>query len=277
MAVAQKSHRFLISEKGQKEKEPLKLSLRKQLRKVLMDSILSQITEILTNKAGILERESILNHFLEHLVSDLIGQALEMLDTQLVGPMREKGYQIAKRRSRTVSFLFGTVTFRRRSYVKAGEVFYPVDHLLGLAPKQRQSKYVQNVFAQASTRGVFRKVSELINLVSPLTISHPQLQQLAKQIGQEIDRNQSNALANAPTSGTRQVKVLYLEGDAFSVGKQGGGNFYLHRLQVCEGRQKVGNSGRSFATTKSSLIWTERRLLKRSKIIWVRPMTCMRP
>ncbi|MBB5887884.1 ISLre2 family transposase [Lactovum miscens] len=205
-----------------------------------MDSILTQITEILTNKAGILERESSLNHFLEHLVSDLVGQALEMLDTQMVASMREKGYQIAKRRSRSVSFFFGTVTFRRRAYVKAGEVFYPVDHLLGLASKQRPSKYVQNVFAQASTLGVFRKVSELINLVSPLTISHQQLQQLAKQIGQEIDRNQSNALANAPTSGTRKVKVLYLEGDAFSVGKQGGGNFYLHRLQVCEGRQKVG-------------------------------------
>ncbi|HEY0222354.1 MAG TPA: UPF0236 family protein [Lactovum miscens] len=166
--------------------------------------------------------------------------SLEMLDTQLVGPMREKGYQIARRRSRTVSFLFGTVTFRRRSFVKVGEVtFYPVDHLLGLAPKQRQSKYVQNVFAQASTLGVFRKVSELINLVSSLMISHQQLQQLSKQIGQEIDRNQSNALANAPTSGTRKVKILYLEGDAFSVGKQGGGNFYLHRLQVCEGRKRV--------------------------------------
>ncbi|MBB5887471.1 hypothetical protein HNQ37_000342, partial [Lactovum miscens] len=58
MAVARKSDRFLISEKRQKEKEPLKLSLRQQLRKVLMDSILTQITEILTNKAGILERES---------------------------------------------------------------------------------------------------------------------------------------------------------------------------------------------------------------------------
>ena len=146
-----------------------------------MDSILSQITEILTNKAGILERESSLNHFLEHLVSDLVGQALEMLDTQMVASMREKGYQIAKCRSRTVSFFFGTVTFHRRSYVKAGEVtFYPLDHLLGLTPKQRPSKYVQNVFAQASTLGVFRKVSELIGLVSPLTISHQQLQQLAK-------------------------------------------------------------------------------------------------
>lgn len=45
-----------------------------------MDSVFAKITEILTNKTGILECESVLNYFLEHLVSNLVGQALQMLD-----------------------------------------------------------------------------------------------------------------------------------------------------------------------------------------------------
>lgn len=208
-----------------------------------MDTIVSQISEILTKEESILQRESQLNHFFSGLFCQLARQALELLDRQLIPSMKAQGYQIDHALDRKVSFFFGPVTYRRRRYVKTGSpAVYPVDELLNLEPKKRHSKYVQNVFAQASTLGVYRKVSEAIDLVSMLSISHQQLQQLATAVGEEIDQNQRNDLSHNPKSGEKKVPILYVEGDAFYVGAQGGGNIAVHRYQVCEGRQRIGKS-----------------------------------
>ena len=220
-----------------------------------MDTIVAQISEILMQNKGILVREVRLIHFLMNLVCELVRQALEAIDNQNMEMMKAKGYQIDKRRPRTVTFFFGPVTYRRRCYIKAGEApTYLVDAILGLEPKKRHSRYVQNIFAQASTLGVFRKVSEIIGLVSHLTISHQQLQQLSKQVGLEINQNQSNDLRNNEQVGEKKVAILYIEGDAFCVGKQGGGQLYLHRLQVCEGRQVKGTKRKKQVQTRKVLL-----------------------
>ncbi|WP_285023869.1 ISLre2 family transposase [Lactococcus garvieae] len=211
-----------------------------------MDTILSQIFTIFTQESDILSKEAKLYGLMTRVFSEIMTEAFEMLDHAAVQAYLEKGYQIEKRSNRQVTFLFGTVSFKRYRLIHADQpAIYPLDHLLCLEKRQQFSKYMQNALAQASTCGVFRKVSEVINLVSNFSISHQSLHTLSQTVGQAINQAQSEDLEQEGTEDLNQkVKVLYLEGDAFCVKAQGGGLLYLHRVQVCEGRKMQGHRSR---------------------------------
>lgn len=208
-----------------------------------MTDIIAQIREILQEEKGILEREAKVCQVFKACFCQVMAQALESLDLPAIQPSLSLGYRIEKRSKRQLTFPFGTVTFYRRRLIKKGEAaLYPLDTLLNLAPRQQFSCGAESLLAEASTQGVYRKTAEMLRIVSPLSVSHQKLREIAVKVGQGIDRAQSADLSQESAKDQmRKVKVLYVEGDAFCVRAQGGGLLYLHRLQVCEGRRAVSS------------------------------------
>ncbi|MBF8970555.1 ISLre2 family transposase, partial [Streptococcus mitis] len=67
------------------------------------------------------------------LFIDYLSHCLELLDKFLIQPYLEDGWSIDRLEERQITFLFGTVTFKRRRLRKQGEKsFIPLDRALGL-------------------------------------------------------------------------------------------------------------------------------------------------
>jgi hypothetical protein len=231
----------------QKEKETFKIMFTTTLERFPMDSIVPQLMTILKADESILEREAKIRQIFTRSFGVLLSEAFERLDKEVIQPYLSENFKIEKRSKRAVTFPLGTVTYFRRRLTKPGEkAVYPLDSLLGLQPRQQFSCGTESLLSEVSTLGVYRKSAEAIRIVSPLSISHQKLRDMAVKVGKEIDEAQTADLSrHLEPEIKKKVKVLYVEGDAFCVHGKNRELLYFHRLQVCESREKTSKKRKS--------------------------------
>jgi hypothetical protein len=230
-----------------------------------MEIILSQLLSILKSERQIIQKEAQLNQFLGKLMRQMMGEALEVLDKELAISYLKQGYKVESAPERSVTFFFGTVNFKRRRLKDNRKTVYPLDELLCLRKKQRFSVYTETALAESATLNVYRKTSEVIGLLTPFSVSHQKLRELTVQKGLEVARNHKADLSRETVSEKKQVPILYVEGDAFCVRQKGGGLLYVHRFQVCEGRESLGKDRHQLTHYKEFVSLSRKEALSQLK------------
>src|SRR5699024_8523897 len=109
-----------------------------QRRQFLMESIVTELVELIKSKGTFLEQEQAMSGFFSHLNEKIAQRVFCKLDDELAVEWKEKGFKIDRKSDRKVTFLFGEVDFqRRRMKNEAGEIRYPLDEFLGIRKSVR--------------------------------------------------------------------------------------------------------------------------------------------
>lgn len=114
-----------------------------------MDSIVAVIRHILNTKNSFLEIEEQLLQQTSTLICDALAKELEALDWAIC---KDAGVKILRRDQRTITTLFGILTFKRRLVETTdGMHVYLLDKQLGLPARQRGSAYIVESVAGLGT------------------------------------------------------------------------------------------------------------------------------
>lgn len=199
-----------------------------------MDSIITDIVEIIKSETNVIAREKALLCYFLNLFRTLIAEALEIVDDDLVEENKKLGYQIEKKNKRSVVTAFGEVSYVRRRYICSGkEARYPLDELMGYDRYKRYSVLAVKNILQVSAVATYRNTALAVNTLSGFNISHGQVGNLIKQAGQTIKDQQESEERYEEVTEKKKVPVLYLEGDGVII-KGVKKRLEFHRYQVCE-------------------------------------------
>lgn len=208
-----------------------------------METIVTEIIEILKSNSDIIEREKQLHAYVGQVACQLITTAFRHIDDALWEEHRQEGAHSKRRDARTLVTLYGEVTISRRLVQTAdGRNLYPLDQFLGVAPRSRLSPLLQYVVANVASKTVYRTTAYAVNMLSNATISHAQVGTVLRQVG-AIYRKKEQADAKklvGPEAELKRPEVLRIEGDAVAVKGVDGKTMELHRFQVAEGVEKHG-------------------------------------
>lgn len=204
-----------------------------------MELIVTEIVKIIKSETNIIKREKAIAFFFLNLIRELMSLALERVDQELSGSMKNQGYQIEKKNQRSINMAFGEVTYVRRRYVKAGqESRYPLDKFMGFDKYKHYSVLAVRNILEVSSVATYRNTALAVNCLSGFNISHAQIGNLVKTAGQKIKEQQEADSRYDAQTAKKQVPVLYLEGDGVMI-KGTQGRLEFHRYQVCEGLRNV--------------------------------------
>lgn len=206
-----------------------------------MESIITDLVKVMKEETSFLRREKAMMHFFSQLIIFLAQEAFRQLDDELFIEAKAQGYQSDRKSSRTVTFLFGTVTFhRRRMKNAAGDIYYPLDKFLGIRKGSRYSSLVLRNVAELGSMMVYRHVAKAIDCLTSWSMSHQNVQQLVVQTGTLIQARSTREERYDGVVEKKKVPFLYLEGDGVQIHGQKKQSLEIHRFQVCEGKQKDG-------------------------------------
>ena len=204
-----------------------------------MELIVTEIVKIIKSETNIIKREKAIAFFFLNLIRELMSLALERVDQELSGSMKNQGYQIEKKNQRSINMAFGEVTYVRRRYVKAGqESRYPLDKFMGFDKYKHYSVLAVRNILEVSSVATYRNTALAVNCLSGFNISHAQIGNLVKTAGQKIKEQQEADSRYDAQTAKKQVPVLYLEGDGVMI-KGTQGRLEFHHYQVCEGLRNV--------------------------------------
>lgn len=129
-------------------------------------------------------------------------------------------------------------------YGKDGEAsIYPLDKELGIHRYQRYSAYFEYQAAQIAAKTVYRTTAMAINALTPVTISHQQVGNIIKHVGEryaEWEKEQQQDKGGHITE-LKKPEVLYVEGDGLELKEQKGKHMEVHRFQIAEGVKEHKN------------------------------------
>ena len=185
--------------------------------------------------------EKQMNQLIYQEVSQTVKHVFERIDGQLIANTKAQGYKIERKDSRTIQFAFGDVEFSRRLYKQGKKSLYALDEYLGFVARQRYSPLMQMKITQLTSKGEFKKVSEAINILTPLSVSAHGVHQITQRVSLKIKDHEANK-KELVLEEKKKVPILFLEGDALLIkNRSKNGNFItIHRYQVHEGIRKKG-------------------------------------
>lgn len=150
-----------------------------------METIVTEILEIIKGAKDSISREERIRSYLEDLACRAVSEALERIDKELAGRYADKGWHVERLDWRTVQASYGTLRIRRRRMCKEGEAgIYPLDKELGIRPYRRYTAYLEYTIAQIAAKTVYRVTADAVNLLTPVTMSHQQVARVVKQVGE---------------------------------------------------------------------------------------------
>lgn len=94
---------------------------------------------------------------------ELFLAEIEAHDAEQTPRMKARGYTFKGYVEKTVSFTFGTITFKRKRWKRNDENCYPVDAYLGIKKRQRVSEGLLQEIATDLPLMTFRGVTEIMN------------------------------------------------------------------------------------------------------------------
>lgn len=211
-----------------------------------MDTIVTELIEIIKGAKDSIESEEKIRHYFEKIQCQAVSKAWEQIDEELFKTYKKKGWKTERRDERTIQASFGAVTFKRRLLKKAGgKSIYPLDRELGIRPYQRYTAYLAYAVAQIGAKSVYRTAAFAVNTLSPVTISHQQISRIIRDAGQQCKEWEEAQKEKYPEkeSELKKPEYLYLEGDGLILhrqGKKGKKTSELHRYQIAEGVKQNG-------------------------------------
>lgn len=203
-----------------------------------MDNIISEIVEIINNNQSLISIEMAIETYFTEVLSQLLSKALERIDLELILEYKEKGFEIDRIEERTVQFSFGPVVLKRRRMRKKGEKsVVPLDLAIGLEKHKRYSPLVEMKAISLASDSVYRKASDAIELLTPLSISHGAIHSITQRIGETIQNWTDEAPLHDETllRDKKKVPVLFIEGDGLLLKGSKEKRPELHRVQIHEG------------------------------------------
>jgi hypothetical protein len=215
----------------------------KQQVGVMMElHVMEKIDKILYDKEkNIFQKERQLLELMYYLFAMLLRMWITSYDRQQSASMRSKGFTEVKEVERTVTFLFGTITFSRKRWIREKETVYPVDRILGIDRYSRYSNGITVTLARMAKFSTYRAVAEITGMIAPLNISKDTVQVSVHKVGESIKHFEMDELENAYLSeGTKEVEKLIIEADGIMVKSRfsEGGREMLHVL-VHEGKMST--------------------------------------
>ena len=209
-----------------------------------METIISEIVEILKGAKDAISRETQLLVLFGNTFSKLMAIALERLDAALHESYKKQGWKVQRRDQRTILSLFGTITYKRRLMKSKGKKHcYPVDRELGWEKRQRFTPLFVRRVAEMATKSTYRATATAISLLTSVSVSHQSVSAIVRKAGnlfskwEKAERDRARDAAEA----LRKPSVLYLEGDGLCLKKVGGKMMETHRLQLYEGILQDGS------------------------------------
>lgn len=208
-----------------------------------MKTIVTEILKRIKSAENGIERdEKILQYFTE-IFGQCVKQAFEAIDEEVAKRYKERGYRIEGRDSRSIQYLFGDVTFKRRRMKKDdAKGIYPFDKEMGLGKHQRYSMLLMRNVAELATKTVYRVTAKAVNLLTPIQMSHQKVANLLRTAGERCKNwEEKEAAQELPgREPQRQVEALYIEGDALTLKGQKKRKLEIHRIQIAEGVEESG-------------------------------------
>lgn len=209
-----------------------------------METIVTEILEIIKSAKDSIAREERLRSYFEDLTCRAVSEALERIDAELAVQYAAKGWHVERLDARTVQASFGEIRIRRRRMRKEGKAaIYPLDKELGIRPYRRYTAYMEYIVAQIAAKTVYRVTAAAVNLLTPVKMSHQQVARVVKHVGDtycawEKQQETSDPMENKEV---RTPEVLYIEGDGLMLHGQKGKQKELHRFQIAEGVRDNGH------------------------------------
>ena len=203
-----------------------------------MDNIISEIVEIINNNPSLIGIEMAIETYFSEILSQLFSNALERIDLELILEYKDKGFEIDRIEKRTVQFSFGPVELKRRRMRKKGEKsIVPLDLAIGLEKHKRYSPLVEMKAVSLASDSVYRKASDAIELLTPLSISHGAIHSMTQRLGETIQNWTDEAPIHdeTPVKDKKKVPVLFIEGDGLLLKGAKEKRPELHRVQIHEG------------------------------------------
>ena len=217
--------------------------------------------EALDHSQNTLELEYTIFHLIMGFACAIMGVLFEYMDEQFYKSVKGQGYQVERRDERTINFLFGMVTFKRRRIRKPSEKgFYLLDRRLGFPKRKRYSGAVIKVAAELSTTMVTRSVAEAFQRLTPITMSHQTVTGLMHYLGKAAEAYEDNvARGLIKDKATSETTVLAIEGDGLMLGVKEGRKKELHRIQIYEnvvekGSRRILVNARLFVDTDKATL-----------------------
>ena len=105
-----------------------------------METIVTEILEIIKSTKGSIAREERLRSYFEDLTCRAVSEALERIDAELTVQYADKGWHVERLDARTVQASFGEIRIRRRRMKKERKAaIYPLDKERGIRPYRGKS------------------------------------------------------------------------------------------------------------------------------------------
>lgn len=197
----------------------------------------------------------------------LISYALEEIDQRLLA-QKDKTLKVVGHRERTLVTSIGEIKIKRRMYQdKAAKPIFLLDEALGIGPRQRISKRMQELALELATEMPFRQAAKVLGYIVPAVSAMgiwTTVKAAGEQAGTEAATLKKKVFEDGIVpEGQRTVNKLYLEGDEVWVRQQRGkGKSIAMKLVVgYEGkigpRKRLKNRCSVAGVTDGPGIWEE--------------------
>ena len=207
-----------------------------------MDMIVKDLVKVMKKEKKFLKREQVMMLFFAQLIQTIVQLAFQQLDEEVSAKLKEEGFQVDRKSQRTVTFLFGSISYvRRRMKNKAGDIRYPLDEFLGIRKGIRYSSLVLRNVSELGSMMVYRHVAQAIDCLTTWSMSHQNVQQLVVKTGKIVQKRSTHESRYEGITQKKKVRYLYLEGDGVLIRGQKKQRLEIHRFQVSEGSQVAGN------------------------------------
>lgn len=128
-----------------------------------MDIIVTDLVKVMKQEKTFLKREQAMMLFFAQLIQTIVQLAFQQLDEEVSAKLKEEGFQVDRKSQRTVTFLFGSISYvRRRMKNKAGDIRYPLDEFLGIRKGIRYSSLVLRNVSELGSMMVYRHVAQTL-------------------------------------------------------------------------------------------------------------------
>jgi len=160
---------------------------------------------------------------------ELLKQAFEWYDTQLMLARDRRVYRHKGPRATSIKTVMGTVPYKRGVYIRKNEdgtkdSVYLLDEAMGIEGVGQMSGLLSEMVAQAACEGPYRSASRSVSEMTGQTISHTAAWSVVQKLGERIDTQEAQAAVAAAEnggSGSLETPVLFEEQDGIWLKLQG--------------------------------------------------------
>ncbi len=158
------------------------------------------------------ELESTIKNLSQEVGQAIFSMVLQILDDQMQKTI-PKTWKNVGRVARKVTFESGYTIYKRRIYRdEHGQIWKPLDLLLGVEAYARNSRKVQEMGCLLASRSSYRNASEMLSYLLKTVISPSSLQRMVKRFGAYISACEAD-WRQEEQAGKLKAPILYAESD----------------------------------------------------------------